>query len=118
MSRAKNARVSGWANVRQYLWDYEKDNGPDAPAGGPRLFVFDTCPDLVRTIPLMQRDKDHPEDLNTKLEDHAVDALRYLLGLRPVGSSPSRQKVGMTMDARFQKMLQARDKKKRRFGWT
>lgn len=118
VSRAKNARVSGWANVRQYLWDYEKDNGSDAPAGGPRLFVFDTCPDLVRTIPLMQRDKDHPEDLNTKLEDHAVDALRYLLGLRPVGSSPSRQKVGMTMDARFQKMLQARDKKKRRFGWT
>lgn len=114
VSRAKNARVAGWANVRQYLWDHEKDNGLDKPMGGPRLYVFDTCPDLIRTIPLMQRDKDHPEDLNTKLEDHAVDALRYLLALRPIQQRPvTRSKVGQTLDDRFTSMLRSMDKKRR-----
>ena len=82
VSRAKNARVAGWANMRQYLWDHEKDNGDDLPAGGPRLFVFDTCPDLIRTMPLQQRDKDNPEDLNTKLEDHACVAPDTLVATR------------------------------------
>ena len=114
VARAKNARVAGWANVRQYLWDHEKDNGLDAQMGGPRLYVFDTCPDLVRTIPLMQRDKEHPEDLNTKLEDHAVDALRYLLALRPIQQGPiSKSKVGKSIDDKFTSLLRSMDKKRR-----
>lgn len=118
--RAKNARVAGWANLKQYLWDHEKDNGPDAPAGGPRLFIFDTCPDTIRTIPLQQRDKDNPEDLNTKLEDHAVDALRYLLALRPLQQGVKAPKVGKSVDQRFQHMMRQFDKKRRnrRSAWV
>lgn len=121
VSRAKNARVAGWANMRQYLWDHEKDNG-DLPAGGPRLFVFDTCPDLIRTMPLQQRDKDNPEDLNTKLDDHAADACRYLLNLRPLQAGPSTRapKTGQSLDQRFTFRLRQFDKKhrNRRQGWT
>jgi hypothetical protein len=115
VTRAKNTRVGGWANVRQYLWDHEKVN-PDGSVGGPRLFVFDTCPDLIRTFPLMMRDKDNPEDLNTKLEDHALDALRYGLGLRPLQERTRDPKVGKTIDGRFQHLMRQFDSKKRRRG--
>ena len=105
--------------MHQYLWDPERDNGPDAPAGGPRLFVFNTCPDLIRTIPLQMRDKDNPEDLNTKLEDHAVDSARYLLALRPIAERQRSQAVGRGIDSRFQHMMSNFDKKKRRRAlWT
>jgi len=44
----------------------------------PRLQVFSTCSNLIReitTIPL--KDKD-PEDVDTTVDDHAYDALRYM----------------------------------------
>ena len=82
MARAKNQRVAGWANVRQYLWDSEKV-GVDGAVGGPRLFIFNTCTNLTRTLPLMRHDDTNPEDLNTKDEDHLADCLRYVLMVRP-----------------------------------
>jgi hypothetical protein len=106
VNRAKNARVAGWQNVRQYLWDNDLQT--------PRLFVLrGTCPNLVRTIPLQQTDKKHPEDLDTRLEDHAMDALRYLLSARPIGQKVPEQKVGLTIDQRFNKMLRNLDKRPR-----
>lgn len=82
VARAKNQRVAGWANVRQYLWDSEKV-GVDGAVGGPRLFIFNTCTNLTRTLPLMRHDDTNPEDLNTKDEDHLADCLRYVLMVRP-----------------------------------
>jgi hypothetical protein len=35
--------------------------------------VFSTCMDLIRTLPVMQHDKDNPEDMDTDSEDHGVD---------------------------------------------
>lgn len=105
VTRAKNARVAGWQNVRQYLRD---------PEGRPHLFVLDgAAPNLVRTMPLMQTDKKHPEDLDTTLEDHVVDALRYLLAARPMHSKPPPSKVGLTIDERFTKLLRSFDKRPR-----
>ena len=74
--RANNDRVSGWAVLREYLRAKEPD-------GRPSLFVFSTCVDTVRTVPLMQQSKSKPEDLDTKSDDHLVDALRYLVMTRP-----------------------------------
>lgn len=85
---AENDRQSGWQRVHSYL-----DVGPvcDVHAAEgldecPMLHVFDTCTDLVRTLPDQVHDKLDVEDLDSDAEDHAVDALRYLLmavGLRP-----------------------------------
>ncbi len=66
--RAHNARVAGWNLLRHYL----------AEPGS--LAVHEAnCPHLIRTIPVMKHDTVRPEDLDSTLEDHAVDALRYLL---------------------------------------
>ena len=66
--RADNSRVAGWDQIRQRL--IGEDNTP-------MMYLFETCTDLIRTLPLMQHDQHRPEDINTKQEDHAVDELRY-----------------------------------------
>lgn len=107
VSRAKNARVAGWQNVRQYMWDSELQR--------TRLHVFDTCPNLIRTIPMQQYDKRNREDLDTTLEDHAVDAgLRYLLSARPIGQKAPPSKVGLTIDQRYHRMIERVGKRPRR----
>ena len=47
------------------------------------LFVFSTCRELIRTLPMMLHDPTHPEDLDTDLEDQTVDSCRYLVMSRP-----------------------------------
>lgn len=74
---ANNDRVQGWKLIREML------NWTSGPGGRilipPRLYAFDTCPNLLRTLPIMAASKLNPEDVDTKLEDHAPDDLRYLM---------------------------------------
>ena len=105
VTRAKNDRIAGWANLRQYLWDYT--------ASKPRLYVFSNCTNLIRTMPLQMHDKKKQEDLDTTAEDHALDALRYLLATRPLGERERQKKVGQSLDDRFHGMMRSLDKRKR-----
>ncbi|SEC57787.1 Phage terminase large subunit [Rhizobiales bacterium GAS188] len=83
--KADNARVgqrgamSGWMAVRARL----KGDGLR-----PMLFVFSTCTALIRTLPLLQHDRDRPEDLDTEMEDHAADETRYACLSRPYMPAP------------------------------
>lgn len=70
--KAWNDRVHGWTMVDEAL--RIRDDGL------PRLLIYDTCVNLIRTLPALPRDKTRPEDVDTHAEDHAPDALRYLLG--------------------------------------
>ena len=67
---ADNARLAGWQQLRMRLKNKS-------------ILLFDTCPNLIRTLPLQQHDKLRPEDLDTKGPDHLADALRYGLMSRP-----------------------------------
>lgn len=71
---AKNERVNGWMAVRKWL--------SLAPDGLPWLIFFDTCINAIRTIPIMIHDDKYPEDLDSDLEDHAPDAIRYWAVMR------------------------------------
>ena len=73
--RADNDRISGWSQIRQRL-----------VAKPPLLYIFATCPYLLETLPSMSIDKQKPEDLDTKGNDHCVDALRYLCKERLIDS--------------------------------
>jgi hypothetical protein len=73
--RADNKRVAGWQQIRARF------SGQDDK---PLLYFFNNCKNLIRTLPIMQYDNTKPEDLNSDLEDHAVDTLRYLCMSRPV----------------------------------
>ena len=52
--------------------------------GYPRLYVFEGCAAFIRTMPLMMFDSAKPEDLDTKLEDHCPDEVRYMCMANPV----------------------------------
>jgi hypothetical protein len=49
----------------------------------PMMFVFSTCVDFIRTVPVLQHDERKPEDLDTSQEDHAADEARYGCMSRP-----------------------------------
>jgi phage terminase large subunit len=76
-----NNRLSGWNTVKSLL-----DPRPD---GRPGLQIFSTCANLIRSLPLQIHDEKKPEDLDTRGDDHAVDALRY--GVSPPEVTRPRQ---------------------------
>lgn len=69
--RAHNDRLAGVADVADRL--------RVRPDGFPRLLIYSTCTNLIRTLPELPRSQKRPEDVDTNAEDHAYDALRYLL---------------------------------------
>ena len=63
LERADNRRVIGWTRIREYL--------AEAPDGLPWWQVFETCENLVRTLPECIHDKRRIEDIDSNCEDHA-----------------------------------------------
>src|SRR5690606_3402568 len=53
--------MGGWDMMRARL----KGDGER-----PMLYVFSTCRDFIRTVPVLQHDQNRPEDLDTAAEDH------------------------------------------------
>ncbi len=70
----REGHLGGWDMLRARL------RGQD---GVPMLYVFNTCRDTIRTLPILQHDPDKAEDLDTEAEDHAADEIRYACMSRP-----------------------------------
>jgi hypothetical protein len=71
-----NDRIPGWMQVHERLRFDEN--------GMAMMYIFDNCKDAIRTIPLMMYDEHKPEDLNSDLEDHICDEIRYFAMSRPI----------------------------------
>jgi hypothetical protein len=71
-----NARIPGWMQVH-YRFQFDRN-------GFPRMYFFNTCKGAIRTIPLQMYDEKKVEDLDTDLEDHAPDEIRYMCMSRPI----------------------------------
>jgi len=56
------------------------------------MYVFDTCRDFIRTVPLMIKNKTRPEDLDTTLEDHCLSGDTKVITKK--GLIPIRELVG------------------------
>jgi PBSX family phage terminase large subunit len=61
--KAQNDRLGGWARIEELL-------------ATDKLKIFSTCTNLLRELPSL-RYKDGSDDVDTKMSDHAADALRY-----------------------------------------
>jgi phage terminase large subunit len=88
--RADNARIPGWQRVREYLAEVDD--------GLPRLLIFRTCENLIRTLPMLTFDEHFSEDVSANCEDHAPEALRYGLMSRPVATSEPKRPKARTYD--------------------
>lgn len=84
--RADNKRVAGWQQVRMRLV------GTDESEGEPLLYFFENCKDIIRTLPALMHDSHSPEDVDSEMEDHAPDTLRYLCMARPMANTPRSNK--------------------------
>lgn len=63
----------GWEHLRSLFVGLD---------GRPMVYIFNTCKDLIRTLPLAQYDPDKPDDMLAG-DDHNLDALRYICQSRP-----------------------------------
>lgn len=78
--KADNDRIGGKRQVHHRL-----RMGDD---GRPQIYIFHSCKDFWRTLPLLQEAPNNPEDVNTEQEDHCYDEVRYACMFRPVKSKP------------------------------
>lgn len=77
-SKGDNKRLAGWMQFR-YRLQFDEN-------GFPRMYIFNTCKDFIRTIPLLMYSETPSkiEDLDTTQEDHIADETRYMCMTRPI----------------------------------
>ncbi len=91
---ANNNRKYGWGVVREYL-----KIRPDATGGQTAGIIwFNTCLNAIRTIPEMIYDAVHLEDMDSDLDDHASDEVRYLLTTLRLKPTSTERKPKTDMD--------------------
>jgi hypothetical protein len=85
-NKGPGSRKNGWQLMRDRFRASRPKKG--TPMEDKGLFVFDTCRDFIRTVPMMPRDEIKTDDVDTNSEDHAGDEARYrCLAIRHTSSS-------------------------------
>ena len=97
--RANNERISGWRLMREYLQVAPDEFGEP----GARLKIFDSCVNLIRSIPALIYDEKNTEDCAGEPHQytHAPEALRYGLMSRPPLSRAAVEKTEPLPDQGF-----------------
>jgi len=52
--------------------------------GRPKMYIFNTCKEWIRTVPNLPYDPKKTEDVDSEAEDHEYDATRYFLMDHPI----------------------------------
>lgn len=95
LTKTGNDRVDGWRSVHEWLALQEDREGMRKP----RLRIFSSCVNLIRTLPQLQIDARRPEDVCTEPHEmtHAPDALRgfCVFRTRPADRAPEPVPVGV-----------------------
>lgn len=68
------SRKSGWELIRRMMKAAKK-----TPMEEKGLYVFDSCRQFIRTVPVLPRDMKKIDDVDTTAEDHTGDETRYAL---------------------------------------
>ena len=81
--RADNRRIPGWRVLREYLRE-------------AHITIFETCVNLIRTLPALIYDPHSPEDASDSPHEitHAPEAVRYAVMSRPASAVPKTVRQG------------------------
>lgn len=79
--KADNDRLAGKRKVDRAL--------AKLPDGLPGIQIFETCTNLIRTLPALPYDPVNVEDVDTDAEDHPYDSIRYGLTRMPAKRKPT-----------------------------
>jgi len=78
---ANNDRLGGKAKVHEALaW---------IPGQPPRMQIFNSCPNLIRTLENIPLSETRPEDVDTDADDHLYDCVRYGLMVEGQHANPA-----------------------------
>ena len=85
LDQVSNGRVHGWYQLKKRLQPVPDEFGQMKP----RLRMFNTCTNLIRTLPALQHDEKRPNDCATEPHEitHAPDAIRYFCDGCPLPAS-------------------------------
>jgi hypothetical protein len=72
--KSPGSRINGWEKCKEML-----DASLKFPMEEKGFFVFDTCRQFIRTVPVLVRDDKKTDDIDTDQEDHIADEWRYRL---------------------------------------
>lgn len=75
-SKGDNTRNAGKMEVHERLRFDE--------TGRPKMYIFNTCKEWIRTVPNLPYDPKKTEDVDSEAEDHEYDATRYFLMDHPI----------------------------------
>jgi hypothetical protein len=68
------SRATGLELLRTYL-----ENTLENSVDDPHLYIFNTCINWIRTVPMLPRSEKDLDDVDSDTEDHLYDASRYRL---------------------------------------
>jgi hypothetical protein len=71
-NKGPGSRTNGWKLMRDRFGAAKRK-----PKEEPGLYVFASCLDFIRTVPMLPRDEKKPDDVDTSAEDHIGDETRY-----------------------------------------
>lgn len=82
-TQVNKSKWAGIQRVKQYLEPRPHFDQTRWPDGKPGLFIFRTCPMMIREIKQYRWKEDSDREEPVKRDDHAMDELRYYLMRRP-----------------------------------
>lgn len=87
LTKLAPSRVAGWLALKEWL--------KPLPDGGAMMTIDRKCKNIIRCLPLLQHDKDSPDDASTQPHEitHAPDALRYFASFRICESEAQEQSL-------------------------
>lgn len=90
---ADKNRVAGKVQIHERL--------KPKSSGRPGLQIFSSCRNLIREIEALPLSETNSEDVDTHADDHAYDALRYLVMSRPRMTTPEERLRLLVREASF-----------------
>jgi phage terminase large subunit len=79
LRKANNKRIPGWRNLREYLTPIERTDNHGNQYKTARLRIFNTCTNVIRTLPALIHDENDYEDAADEPHEltHMPEAVRY-----------------------------------------
>ena len=99
LDQVSNGRIAGWYELKRRLQAAPNEFGEKRP----RLRIFDTCVNLIRTLPGVQHDEKNPNDVAKEPHEltHAPDAIRYFCDGCPLPASVPVKRAYRTYEEEF-----------------